>query len=421
MLPEHKRIVRATVPVLMQHGETITSTFYRELFTAHPELFNIFNRANQRNGGQARSLAASILSYAAHVENPTQLTGMLERITHKHASLEVQPEHYPIVGKHLLKAIQIVLGDAATPQIVDAWAAAYQQLAEVMIGREKRLYEDGENHPGGWRGYKPFTVKRKVRESDTIASFYLAPEDGQPLPPFLPGQFLGVKLALPDADYEQIRQYSLSHPPNGEFYRISVKRESSPANTPGAPNGYVSNYLHDYVKPGDSLLVHVPLGDFVLNESSNRPVVLLSGGVGITPAICMLQHLAAHQSQRSVLFVHATTSRAHHAFGAEVRKIAAEQPNVRAVIYYEHVTPTDTLGVEYDEIGRLSKDSLSPYLPAQAADYYYCGPVGFMAAVNEILDQLGVPLEQRYSETFAPDPSFETQIVKRAGFASSHV
>lgn len=408
MLPQQKAIVQATFPVLQQYGEAITTVFYGTLFEENPSLFNIFNPANQQNGGQARSLAASILAYAAHIDRLDQLGGMVNRITHKHASLEVQPEHYPIVGDHLLRAIRTVLGDAATPEVIDAWAAAYGQLAEIMTGVEQKLYSDGRSQLGGWAGYTPLTVERKVVESDVITSFHLVSPSGAPLPSFLPGQYLGVKAQVPDSPFEQIRQYSLSRVPDGRGYRISVKRESAPAHIAAAQNGLISNHLHESIHEGDTILAHVPQGDFVLRDSG-KPVVLLSGGVGITPAICMFEHLA-RRSQRSVLFVHATMQRSHHAFGDEARALAATHPHSQALIYYEKVAPTDVQGRHHDLEGRLSIDSLRPYLPEQPADFYYCGPVGFMAAVEGILDSLNVPLTSRYSEAFAPDPSFVTEL-----------
>lgn len=406
MLPHHRQIVRNTVSILREHGETITSVFYRQLFEKHPELLHVFNPANQRNGGQAKSLAASILAYAAHIDQLERLGGMVDQIAHKHASLEIQPAHYPIVGEHLLSAIKTVLGEAATPQILEAWAAAYQQLATVMIGRESSLYEEGAQQPGGWRGYKPFVLRRKQEESETISSFYLAPRDGRPLPPFQPGQFVGVKVRIPGSEFDQIRQYSLSEIPNETYYRVSVKREAAPAHDSAAPEGQVSTYLHDNAKEGDTLLVHVPTGQFVLNEASAGPVVLISGGVGITPAFCMLQFLA-QENRREVLFVHATTKGSHHAFRRDVRTLSAKHPLIKQVAYYEYPDPADT---DYNHEGRITVETLSAYLPAGEPEFYYCGPLGFMNAVNGILDQLGVPRARRYTEAFAPDASFGTEI-----------
>jgi nitric oxide dioxygenase len=409
LLPHHRKIVQATVPVLREHGEKITGVFYSQMFEAHPELLNVFNPANQRNGGQAKSLAASVLTYAAYIDRLDQLGGMVDQIAQKHFSLEILPAHYPIVGKYLLSAIKTVLGEAATPEILEAWGAAYDQLAAVMIGREKQLYDEAANQPGGWRGFKPFVVIRKQQESERITSFYLFPEDRAPLPGFKPGQYLSVKVRIPGSEFQQIRQYSLSSLPNGEYYRISVKRESAPDE--GSPRGQISNYLHEHVEEGSTVLVHVPGGHFAINENSNSPVVLISGGVGITPAVCMLQRLA-QENRRETLFVHATTNRRHHAFREEVLALTEAHPLVRSVIYYEQPAATDESETDYDHRGRITRESLAQYLPGPDAEYYYCGPIGFMNALSSLLDNLGVPLAKRYSEAFAPDPSFDAEVAR---------
>lgn len=410
MLPLQKDLVKATIPALQQHGEAVTRAFYKTLFEEHPALLNVFNPANQQNGGQARSLAASILAYAAHIDHLDQLGGMVSRITHKHASLEVQPEHYPIVGDHLLRAIRSVLGEAATPEILDAWGAAYQQLATIMIGVEQDLYQKGREQTGGWIGYQPLLVVRKVVESETITSFYLASPEGHPLPSFLPGQYLAVKAHVADAPFQQIRQYSLSGTNDGKTYRISVKRELAPGHMAAANNGLISNHLHDDIHEGDTILAHVPQGDFTLRQN-DRPVVLLSGGVGITPAISMLHHLAS-QPSRPVLFIHAAQQGSHHAFREEVRSLTSANAHLRSLVFYEKPSSSDRIGADYDHVGRISVEALRQHLPQQMAEFYYCGPVGFMAAVESMLDSLNVPLDCRYSEAFAPDPSFVTEIAR---------
>ena len=402
MLTESQRqIIRATVPVLRVHGEQITERFYRDLFAAHPALLNIFNPVNQRPGGQARNLAASILAYAANIDQLDTLGGMVERIAHKHGSMEVRPEHYPIVGQYLLGAIAQVLGAAATDAVLDAWGAAYGLLAGIMIGREAELYAAGT--AARWEGYKPCIVVKKEPESDGMVSLYLLAADGTPLPPFRPGQYLGVRLRVPGQTTDQIRQYSLSNAPGRRFYRITVRRERAGGAT---PDGLVSTYLHDGIREGDTLGIHAPLGDFTLDETSNRPVVLLSAGSGITPMLSMLEHLAP--GIRPVLFVHATTSRAHHAFGGPVRTLAASRPGIQAVMFYETVGSDDVMGVHHDEAGRITEAALAARLPAGECDFYSCGPVGFMQAVEGILDLLGVPKARRHSEVFVPDAGFLT-------------
>src|SRR5690606_24730959 len=143
------------------------------------------------------------------------------RIGHKHISLDIRPEHYPIVGNHLLASIQEVLGDAATPEILDAWEAAYYQLADLMIGIEAKMYKEQTNKPHGWTGWRPFQVGEKITESAEITSFYLYPADGGKVVPHIPGQFISIRLFLPDLGLNQARQYSLSSTPTNEYYRIS--------------------------------------------------------------------------------------------------------------------------------------------------------------------------------------------------------
>lgn len=411
LTPQQLQIVKATVPALQAHGAAITRVFYASLFEVHPELLNIFNPVNQASGRQADTLAASILTYAAHIDRLEQLGGMVSQIAHKHVSLEVLPEHYPIVGQHLLSAIAAVLGDAATPDILDAWSAAYGQLADIMIGVEGGMKQAGAEQPGGWRGFKPFVVTRKTQESQVITSFELTPQDGQPLPPFEPGQYLSVQLQVPGQSTQQIRQYSLSTLPNGQTYRISVKRER--ALSESVPHGLISTHLHESLNIGDSVLVHLPAGEFVLQDSE-RPVVLLSGGVGITPMISMLGALVQRSPARPVLFVHAALNREVHAFRDHVNAVSDTHAQVRKQIYYTQVGPDDQLGVDYDVAGLLRRETLSPALPEGDAEYYYCGPTGFTHAVETLLDDLGVRAERRFTETFGPARTFAALPVERA-------
>jgi len=288
-----REIVKATIPLLKQHGETITRRLCSTMLAVHPELQAMFSPAWEHDPGKARSLASSILTYAEHVDVPERLCGMIERISGRHGSFEVQAEHYPIVGRHFVGALGAVLGTAATPDVLDAWAAAYADLAGFMVGRERELYDEGALLAGSWRGFKPFRAERRVRESETMESFHLVPADGAPLPPFRAGQHLSVKLRPPGVPYDQIRPYSVSCAPNARCYRISVERARAPAGVPGAPPGLVSNALHDTLHAGGTVEVHLPLGEFVLDEASDRPVVLLSDGAGIAAVLSMLEQLAA--------------------------------------------------------------------------------------------------------------------------------
>lgn len=382
-------IVKSTVPVLQLHGETITKAFYRNLFEENPGLKDIFNMANQANGDQQRSLAASVVAYAANIDQLQNLGPAVSLIAHKHCSLDVLPEHYPIVGRNLMRAICEVLGDAVTPEVTDAWGAAYNQLADILIGIEGKMYS--ENVARGWAGFKPFTVSQKRKESETITSFELTPEDGKPLPVHQPGQFLSIQVKGVGENTE-IRQYTISSRTNGRTYRISVKRE---------PSGVVSNYLHDIVEEGDSLSIHMPHGDFVLREDEFGPVALISGGVGITPVLAMLERLVEVRTERPVVFAHAAIDGSVHAFRDYVRELVADHPNIEVCFIYAEPSSDDAPGVHYDLAGLVSKSILGNLVPPNA-DCYCCGPKGFMRVVDTALDELGVPASHRRQEVFGP-------------------
>jgi nitric oxide dioxygenase len=145
MLEAQKQIVKSTLPALRQHGETITTIFYQRMLEANPELRAMFSTGDQENGVQAKRLAGAILAYVGNIDRLDLLGPAVTNISRRHVNVNVQPEQYPIVGKHLLEAIQIVLGDAATPEVIDAWAAAYSDLAEIMIAREKTMYEEQQD------------------------------------------------------------------------------------------------------------------------------------------------------------------------------------------------------------------------------------------------------------------------------------
>src|SRR4029453_11687800 len=181
-------VVKSTAPALAQHGYTIIQRFYERLFQAHPELKNLFNMRHQERGEQQRALAGAVLAYATHIDNLAALGPAVARITHKHASLNVQPEQYPIVGQNLLSAITEVLGEAATEDILRAWGEAYKELADILIKEEGAWYDEAATRPGGWRGWRNFVVRHKRQESDGITSFFLGPENAGPIADLNPGQ-----------------------------------------------------------------------------------------------------------------------------------------------------------------------------------------------------------------------------------------
>jgi nitric oxide dioxygenase len=395
-------IIKATVPALQAHGETLTRHFYRRMFNGNPEVRAFFNPAHQHSGSQQRALAAAICAYAEHIENPAVLGAAVELIAQKHASLDVKPEHYPIVGEHLLASIREVLGAAATDAVIDAWAQAYGVLADILIKRERQIYaEHCERH--GWSGFKPFVVRRKVRESATITSFYLAPADGSPLQPFQPGQYVTVR--VPGTWHATtLRNYSLSGKPGEPYYRISVKREPAPSASVVAPAGHVSNYLHDAVVEGTRIDLAPPCGEFVLVPSvdARRPLVFLSGGVGVTPVLAMLHAALARGEDRDVWFIHGALDGESHAFAEEVRALAAAHPRLRVHVRYDRATAVDLQLGRCDGEGLIDLSLLKSLLEGPDAEFYFCGPKPMMAGLFQGLQAWGVAPQRLHYEFFGP-------------------
>lgn len=390
-------IIKSTVPVLEQHGETITKRFYQLMFGNHPELLNIFNHANQKQGKQQKALAGTVYAAAMYIDNLEAILPVVKQIAHKHRSLGVKAEHYPIVGKHLLLAIKDVLGDAATDEIIDAWARAYNVIADIFISVEAQMYDEAASQKGGWDGFRKFIVDRKVTESDVITSFYLKPVNYQGIAEYIPGQYISIKLELEGETYTHIRQYSLSDAPGKDYYRISVKREANAAN----PNGMVSNFLHDKISEGDILEVSAPAGDFVLDTKKETPVVFLSGGVGLTPMISMLKTVVELQPERKVTFIHAAQNGNVHALRNEVEELSSLE-NVNSFFFYDAPTDEDRQRNNFDVEGFVTSKWLEENVQLTDADFYFCGPVPFMKAINRSLIELGVKDESIHYEFFGP-------------------
>jgi len=390
-------LVKATVPALEMHGLAITRRMYERMFQ-NPDIRDLFNQSHHgETGSQPKALAVAVLAYARNIDNLGALASRVERIAQKHVGLNILPEHYPAVAEALLGAIKDVLGDAATDEILAAWGEAYWLLADVLIAREGHLYRELAAAEGGWSGWRDFSVDESRPESEIIRSLVLVPADGGSVLRHRPGQYLTFALDMPGAGLVK-RNYSISSGPNGRSYRISVKREARP----GTPPGLASNWLHDHAGPGTRLRVAPPAGDFVLDETSDGPVVLLSGGVGLTPMMSMLESIAQSGSGRPVWYVHGARDRRAHAMSDHARALAAHGRNVTVRTYYEAPEADDIIGRDYDEAGFISVDWLARNTPVNEATYYVCGPRPFLRAYIGGLARVGVRLHRIRYEFFGP-------------------
>lgn len=384
-------IVKATVPVLEEHGNAITTVFYQNMFAQHPELLDIFNETNQKLGRQQTALATTVLAAAKHLEHLEVLLPQVTEISHKHRALQILPEHYPIVGEHLIGAIKQVLGDAANDDIIGAWTEAYDEIADVFIQLEKGMYEDEM-----WEGFAAFKVVEKVAAATDIAAFTVVPVDDQKIDlsklSLTAGQYITVKTNPKDSDHLALRHYSLYSTSTDKGIQFAVRRDNR-----NGHYGLVSNYLHDELQVGETLLLSAPAGDFSLNkdliQQNEIPLVLISAGVGITPILSMLEVQVTANPERPIIWTYACQNSDHHAFASQVDQLLESAVNVQKDIFY------------FDE-GQLLDDRWLSALP-KPADIYVCGSMPFMESMINGLTTLEHGVDSVHYEPFGPKMSLE--------------
>lgn len=385
----HIGIIKSTIPLLESAGPSLTKHFYERMFSHNPELKDIFNMSHQQTGRQSVALFEAIAAYAKNIDNLAVLTSAVERIAHKHTSFNIQPDHYQIVGLHLIETLRELASEAFTSEVEEAWTAAYLFLAQVFISREGELYLQRKQELGGWENAREFIVQEKVKESELVTSFIFAPTDKESVLDYQAGQYIGIEVKPESSQYKEIRQYSLSQKSNGKNYRISVKREGF--DTQHA--GIVSNYLHDELCVGDCVKLYAPAGDFFYVERE-APVVLISAGIGATPMQAMLQHFA-QVKKRDVTYLHACNSPEQHSFISETAKLIEANDWKQKVWYLNSDSSVEGNG-------HMQLDKVQLPLPLHNGDFYVCGPIGFMQFIVEQLESLGVDKSRIHYEVFGP-------------------
>lgn len=386
--PQTLAVVKQTVPVLETHGTQITTVFYQNMFAEHPELLDIFNETNQKLGRQQSALATTVLAAAKHLEQLEVLLPQVMQIGHKHRALQIKPEHYPIVGKHLLGAIKEVLGDAATDEIINAWAEAYDEIASVFIKVEADMYQEAM-----WSGFIPFKVIKKEITGSDIAAFTVQPEDNSfdvSRLPLTAGQYITVKTDPEDSDHIALRHYSLYSVDSSEGLKFAVRRDNK-----NEHRGLVSNHLHDKVKVGDTLLLSAPAGDFKLNQSlieqNDIPLVLISAGVGVTPVLAMLEAQVKANPKRPIIWAYACQNQDFHAFDGRVNALLEQAEQVQKSTFYF-------------ESNQLLNEEWLKTLP-NPADVYVCGSMIFMDSMIDGLAALEHSNDYIHYEPFGPKMS----------------
>ncbi|MEC3958920.1 globin domain-containing protein [Nocardia sp. CDC153] len=386
--PEHAEVIRATLPLVGAHIDRITPLFYTKMFTAHPELLrDRFNRGNQHQGAQQKALAASIATFATHLVDPAlpHPRELLSRIGHKHVSLGVTEPEYRIVHEHLFAAIVEVLGaDVVTPPVAAAWDRVYWLMATTLIDFERELYDAAGVEPGDV--FREARVVQRLDDPSGVATFVVESTDpARPLPGFLPGQYISVGVRLPDGA-RQLRQYSLVNRGGDGRLAFTVRKVLAEENTPA---GEVSGWLHNRVGAGDHLEITLPAGDLTIDTEATTPVVLISGGIGVTPMVGILEYLAAETPSRRTVILHADRSTTAHPLRETVADLATRLYDVYFRAWYRA-----------DGHGLLDVTRVD--LPDDA-DYYLCGGTGFLQYVRAQLMSAGIPSDRVHFELFAPN------------------
>ena len=390
--PDHAEVISATLPLVGAHIDEITREFYRRMFAAHPELLrNLFNRGNQAQGAQQRALAASIATFATHLVDPAlpHPAELLSRIGHKHASLGVTADQYPIVHEHLFAAIVEVLGaDTVTAEVAEAWDRVYWIMADTLIELERGLYRAAGVGEGDV--YRRARVVSRV--DDPSGTVLVTVRTDGPISGFAPGQYVSVGVTMPDGA-RQLRQYSLVDSPGTGELTFAVKPVVA---TAGQPAGEVSSWIAANLRVGDVLDVTVPFGDLPVPTGS-EPLVLISAGIGATPMIGVLEYLAVQARDVHVQVLHADRSARSHPLRARQRELTDLLPNATLEVWYE-----DGVGADAPDAraGLLDLDAVRLVDDAQI---YLCGNNGFVQAVREQLVRRGVAASRVHCELFSPN------------------
>lgn len=276
-----------------------------------------------------------------------------------------------------------------------------QRRLNLEIRAARVRIETAQQAKVAWNGIRKFTVSKKVFEAADTNSFYLKPHDGKPLPPFHPGQYLTFQLYVPGESKPVVRCYSLSDSSKPNHYRVTIKRCPPPPGTPHPP-GKGSSFFCDSVKEGDILDVKAPAGHFYLDLEKTRPVVLISGGIGVTPMVTMANALIEAGDTREIWFFFGARNSSDHMFKAYMAELEARHPNIRVHVCYSKPLPHDVKGRDYHHESRVTVDLFKKLLPSSNYDYFLCGPGAFMESITDDLRNWGVPDSWVHYEAFGP-------------------
>lgn len=300
------------------------------------------------------------------------------------------------IGSMVFKNLRLA---SASIEVLNEEKEFFRSLISKNMAQAKKINDEKDF---GWEGFRKFKIAKLVKEGGNVTSVYLEPHNKKKLPPFNPGQYLTFNWRIPGEKRPAIRCYSLSDSPKDDFYRISVKKVPPPRDNPDAPAGLVSNFIGDSLNEGEIIDVKAPDGGFFLEPYDSTPVVLLGGGIGVTPVLSMLKTLKDLDSQREVHFFYGVRSSNDHALKNEIEDIRSTYANAKIYICYSNPLDSDEEGKDYQFAERVSIPLLEKTLKGKNYEYYLCGPPPFMNSLVEGLEEWGVPKDQINYESFGP-------------------
>jgi len=327
----------------------------------------------------------------------------LLKLPQKHCALGVKAEHYPLVYQAFMHAVAEVLGDAATPEVADAWGKVVLYIARAFIGREVEIYEKSSNIEDGWFGFKNFKITGKKRETDSVYTYNFSPVDGSQIPEFKSGQNVTVRLAIPNSlSATTMRHYTVTNAPGESYLSISVLCEKGIHK----PDGQVSNYLRENLFIGDTIDIGMPFG---LVEpqlfDANKPIVLVAGGIGITNCFAILNHFVKNEYNK-IYFCHCLHDGASHPFRNEVANIALQSNGkVNSLRVYSTPRLIDMKAVDYDVGGRITMGVVKDWVKDDLlkSSYLLCAPQGLLDMMIDGLVKEGVSKNQIHFEMYGPN------------------